>query len=40
MNRASHKRGFTSDPSQRRAVERLQQLYEEWTSYKASATTR
>jgi len=29
------KRGFVADPSQRRAVERLQQLYEEWTAYKA-----
>ena len=29
------KRGFVSDPSQRRAVERLQRLYEEWTEYKA-----
>jgi cell division protein ZapE len=30
-----NKRGFVADPSQRRAVERLQQLYEEWTAYKA-----
>jgi cell division protein ZapE len=29
------KRGFLADPSQRRAVERLQRLYEEWTAYKA-----
>jgi cell division protein ZapE len=29
------KRGFVADPSQRRAVERLQQLHEEWTAYKA-----
>jgi cell division protein ZapE len=29
------KRGFVSDPAQRRAVERLQRLYEEWTQYKA-----
>jgi cell division protein ZapE len=28
------RRGFVSDPSQRRAVERLQRLYEEWTAYK------
>jgi cell division protein ZapE len=28
------KRGFVVDPSQWRAVERLQQLYEEWTDYK------
>jgi len=25
------KRGFVDDPAQRRAVERLQRLYEEWT---------
>jgi cell division protein ZapE len=29
------KRGFVSDSSQWRAVERLQHLYEEWTAYKA-----
>jgi cell division protein ZapE len=29
------KRGFLADPSQSRAVERLQQLYEEWSAYKA-----
>ena len=29
------KRGFAADRSQWRAVERLQQLYEEWTAYKA-----
>lgn len=29
------KRGFVADSSQWRAVERLQQLYEEWTAYKA-----
>ncbi len=29
------KRGFVSDPSQWRAVERLQRLYEEWREYKA-----
>ncbi len=29
------KRGFVQDPSQWRAVERLQQLYEEWSAYKA-----
>ena len=29
------KRGFVSDSSQWRAVERLQQLYGEWTAYKA-----
>src|ERR1700694_3766553 len=29
------RRGFVSDSSQWRAVERLQQLYEEWSAYKA-----
>jgi len=29
------KRGFLPDPSQQRAVERLQRLYEEWSAYKA-----
>ena len=29
------RRGFVADPAQRRAVERLQQLYEEWSAYKA-----
>ena len=29
------RRGFVSDESQRRAVERLQRLFEEWTEYKA-----
>ncbi len=29
------RRGFVSDPSQWRAVERLQRLYEEWIEYKA-----
>jgi cell division protein ZapE len=29
------KRGFVTDSAQWRAVERLQQLYEEWTAYKA-----
>ena len=33
------KRGFLADPSQRRAVERLQRLYEEWTAYKARRNT-
>jgi cell division protein ZapE len=33
------KRGFVEDPSQRRAVERLQRLYEEWTAYKARRNT-
>ncbi len=34
------RRGFVSDSSQWRAVERLQQLYEEWTAYKARRNTR
>jgi len=34
-HRALERRGFKSDSSQLRAVERLQQLYEEWTAYKA-----
>jgi cell division protein ZapE len=29
------KRGFLPDPSQQRAVEHLQRLYEEWSAYKA-----
>src|SRR6266540_2598940 len=33
--RALERRGFQSDPAQLRAVERLQQLYEEWSQYKA-----
>jgi len=33
------KRGFVSDPSQLRAAERLQRLYEEWTTYKARRDT-
>jgi len=33
------KRGFVADASQRRAVERLQRLYEEWTEYKARRDT-
>jgi cell division protein ZapE len=33
------RRGFVSDPSQWRAVERLQRLYEEWTAYKARRNT-
>ena len=38
-HRALERRGFKSDSSQLRAVERLQQLYEEWTSYKARRST-
>jgi cell division protein ZapE len=37
--RALGKRGFASDPAQQRAVERLQQLHEEWSSYKARRST-
>src|SRR5687767_14778048 len=33
------RRGFVADPSQRRAVERLQQLYEEWSAYKRRRDT-
>jgi cell division protein ZapE len=33
------KRGFFADPSQRRAVERLQRLFEEWSAYKARRDT-
>jgi cell division protein ZapE len=33
------KRGFLADPSQRHAVERLQQLYEEWSAYKAQRSS-
>jgi cell division protein ZapE len=33
------KRGFVADSSQWRAVERLQQLYEEWIAYKARRNT-
>jgi cell division protein ZapE len=32
-------RGFVADPAQRRAVERLQQLYEEWSAYKTRRNT-
>jgi cell division protein ZapE len=38
-HRALERRGFQSDPSQLRAVERLQQLYEEWSAYKARRST-
>ena len=38
-HRALGRRGFQSDPSQLRAVERLQQLYEEWTEYKAKRSS-
>jgi len=33
------KRGFVKDSAQWRAVERLQQLYEEWTAYKAKRSS-
>jgi cell division protein ZapE len=32
-------RGFMADPSQARAAERLQRLFEEWTAYKARRST-
>ncbi|HET7766271.1 MAG TPA: cell division protein ZapE [Burkholderiales bacterium] len=38
-HRALERRGFKSDASQLRAVRRLQQLYEEWTAYKARRST-
>jgi cell division protein ZapE len=38
-HRALDRRGFKSDSSQLKAVERLQQLYEEWTAYKAKRST-
>jgi cell division protein ZapE len=38
-HRALDRRGFESDAAQLRAVERLQQLYEEWTAYKARRST-
>jgi cell division protein ZapE len=38
-HRALERRGFKSDASQLRAVDRLQQLYEEWTAYKARRST-
>jgi cell division protein ZapE len=38
-HQALGRRGFQSDPSQLRAVERLQQLYEEWTEYKAKRSS-
>lgn len=37
--RSLERRGFVADASQRRAVERLQRLYEEWTAYKARRNT-
>lgn len=39
-HRALERRGFVADPSQERAVARLQQLYEEWSAYKAKRRTR
>jgi len=38
-HRALERRGFKSDASQLRAVERLQQLFQEWTEYKARRST-
>lgn len=37
--RSLARRGFVSDSSQWRAVERLQRLYEEWSAYKARRNT-
>jgi cell division protein ZapE len=33
-------RGYQSDEAQLRAVERLQQCYDEWVAYKGRATAR
>jgi cell division protein ZapE len=38
--RGLDRRGFVADPSQERAVERLQRLYDEWRDYKAKRRTR
>src|SRR5499427_2254704 len=38
-HRALERRGVKSDSSQLRAVERLQQLYQEWSAYKARRST-
>lgn len=37
---ALERRGFVADPAQEHAVERLQQLYDEWRAYKAKRPTR
>jgi len=37
--RSLARRGFVADPSQQRAVERLQHLFEEWSAYKARRRT-
>jgi len=37
--RSLERRGFEGDPVQRRAVERLQRLFEEWSAYKARRST-
>ena len=39
-HRALERRSFVADPVQERAVERLQQLYDEWRTYKAKRPTR
>jgi cell division protein ZapE len=36
---ALKERGFNSDPAQQRAVDRLQQAYEEWVGYKAKRSS-
>ncbi len=38
FERALAARGFEADPSQRRAAERLQRLYQEWIDYKSRRT--
>jgi cell division protein ZapE len=37
--KALERRGFAADPAQRRAVERFQRLYEEWSAYKQRRST-
>ncbi|MDE2047546.1 MAG: cell division protein ZapE, partial [Betaproteobacteria bacterium] len=37
---ALRERGFTADPAQQRAVDRLQQCQDEWEAYKARRSTR
>ncbi len=36
---ALSQRGFSSDPAQQRAVERLQQAYEEWVAFRAQRSS-
>lgn len=37
---ALSERGFDSDPAQQRAVDRLQQAFDEWSAYKSQRSTR